>query len=81
MADEKEKDKFHDLHRSVKVSSSIWWPLFVYLRFSQACDEVLKTVESYLSSFQTDLGLVSAEIETLQTRSQALNRRLENRKV
>ncbi|RPB28946.1 Vps52-domain-containing protein [Terfezia boudieri ATCC MYA-4762] len=61
---EKEKDKFHDLHRSVK-----------------ACDEVLKTVESYLSSFQTDLGLVSAEIETLQTRSQALNRRLENRKA
>jgi len=33
MADEKEKDKFHDLHRSVKVSSSIWCPLFVYLGF------------------------------------------------
>ncbi|KAI5785101.1 Sac2 family-domain-containing protein [Peziza echinospora] len=61
---EQEKDKFHDLHRSIK-----------------ACDEVLKSVESYLSSFQIDLGLVSAEIETLQTRSQALNRKLENRKT
>ncbi|KAF8455026.1 Sac2 family-domain-containing protein [Kalaharituber pfeilii] len=61
---EREKDKFLDLHRSVK-----------------ACDEVLKSVGSYLSSFQTDLGLVSAEIETLQTRSQVLNQKLENRKT
>lgn len=34
-----------------------------------------------LTSFQKDLGLVSAEIETLQSRSTALNTRLENRKV
>ena len=34
-----------------------------------------------LTSFQKDLGLVSAEIETLQSRSTAINTRLENRKV
>ncbi|KAF3942350.1 hypothetical protein ABW19_dt0209002 [Dactylella cylindrospora] len=60
---EKEKDKFLDLHRSIK-----------------ACDEVLQSVESYLSSFKTDLGHVSAEIETLQNRSSALNTKLNNRK-
>ncbi|KAF3161376.1 hypothetical protein TWF225_001697 [Orbilia oligospora] len=60
---EKEKDKFQDLHKSIK-----------------ACDEVLQSVESYLSSFKTDLGRVSAEIETLQNRSLALNTRLNNRK-
>ena len=47
----------------------------------QACDNVLKSVELSLASFQKDLGLVSAEIETLQSRSTALNTRLENRKV
>ncbi|KAK6537628.1 hypothetical protein TWF694_011802 [Orbilia ellipsospora] len=60
---EKEKDKFQDLHKSIK-----------------ACDEVLQSVESYLSSFKTDLGRVSAEIETLQNRSLALNTKLDNRK-
>ncbi|EED16734.1 GARP complex subunit (Sac2), putative [Talaromyces stipitatus ATCC 10500] len=44
------------------------------------CDEVLKSVESYLSDFQTELGIVSAEIETLQTRSVQLNAKLENRR-
>jgi len=34
-----------------------------------------------LASFQKDLGAVSAEIETLQSRSTALNTKLENRKV
>jgi len=38
-------------------------------------------VESYLTGFQTDLGAVSAEIETLQSRSTALNTKLENRRV
>lgn len=33
-----------------------------------------------MTSFQKDLGLVSAEIETLQSRSAAINTRLENRK-
>lgn len=38
-------------------------------------------MESYLTGFQTDLGAVSAEIETLQSRSTALNTKLENRRV
>ena len=42
---------------------------------------MLKSVEISLASFQKDLGLVSAEIETLQSRSSALNTRLENRKI
>jgi vacuolar protein sorting-associated protein 52 len=35
----------------------------------------------YLTNFQTDLGTVSAEIETLQSRSTGLNTKLENRKI
>ena len=46
-----------------------------------ACDEVLSSVESYLSAFKEDLGAVSAEIENLQTRSTSLTTRLENRKA
>lgn len=46
-----------------------------------ACDQVLKSVETYLTGFQADLGAVSAEIETLQSRSTAMNSRLENRRV
>ena len=38
-------------------------------------------MEQYLSSFQTDLATVSAEIEKLQTRSTALNQRLRNRQA
>ena len=64
LADDKEKDKFEDLHKSIL-----------------ACDEVLKSVETYLTNFQSDLGAVSAEIESLQNRSMALNTKLENRKV
>ncbi|KAI9705347.1 MAG: hypothetical protein M1820_005177 [Bogoriella megaspora] len=45
-----------------------------------ACDDVLKSVETYLMSFQKDLGTVSAEIETLQSRSTTLNTKMENRK-
>lgn len=37
-------------------------------------------MESYLADFQTELGIVSAEIETLQTRSVQLNAKLENRR-
>lgn len=47
----------------------------------QACDDVLRSVEVSLTSFQKDLGAVSAEIETLQARSAALNTKLENRKI
>ena len=46
----------------------------------KACDGVLKSVEISLAGFQKDLGIVSMEIETLQTKSAALNNRLENRK-
>lgn len=44
------------------------------------CGSVLQSVESYLSNFQDELGAVSAEIETLQSRSVQLNARLENRR-
>jgi len=50
-------------------------------RSIQACDDVLNSVEINLASFQNDLAQVSAEIETLQARSSALNVRLENRKL
>lgn len=62
--DDKDKDKFEDLHKSIL-----------------ACDEVLKSVEANLTNFQSDLEAVSAEIESLQNRSIALNTKLENRKV
>jgi vacuolar protein sorting-associated protein 52 len=44
------------------------------------CDEVLQSVESFLTNFQNELGAVSAEIENLQTRSFQLNAKLENRR-
>lgn len=50
-------------------------------RSIRACDDVLNSVEMNLTNFQNDLGVVSAEIETLQARSTALSVRLENRKV
>ena len=46
-----------------------------------ACDEVLKSVEAYLTSFQADLANVSSEIESLQNRSTDLNNRLQNRRA
>ncbi|PNP47228.1 hypothetical protein TGAMA5MH_01043 [Trichoderma gamsii] len=45
-----------------------------------ACDEILNSVEINLADFRNDLSTVSADIETLQTRSSILSRRLENRK-
>ncbi|PNY23998.1 Vacuolar protein sorting-associated protein [Tolypocladium capitatum] len=45
-----------------------------------ACDDVLNSVEANLASFRNDLAAVSADIESLQARSTALNRRLENRR-
>ena len=38
-------------------------------------------MEVSLTSFQKDLGAVSAEIETLQSRSVTLNTKIENRRV
>ncbi|KAH6899042.1 Sac2 family-domain-containing protein [Thelonectria olida] len=46
----------------------------------EACDDVLNSVEINLTSFRNDLATVSADIESLQARSEALNRRLDNRK-
>ncbi|KAJ9658663.1 Vacuolar protein sorting-associated protein 52 [Neophaeococcomyces mojaviensis] len=43
-------------------------------------DEVLRSVESYLTNFKAELGQVSAEIESLQARSVELNAQLENRR-
>lgn len=40
---------------------------------------MLNSVEINLASFRNDLAIVSADIESLQARSTALNRRLENR--
>ncbi|KAM0472867.1 hypothetical protein ACHAPX_008544 [Trichoderma viride] len=45
-----------------------------------ACDDILNSVEINLADFRNDLSTVSADIETLQTRSSILSRRLENRK-
>ncbi|KAG6135671.1 hypothetical protein E4U12_001603 [Claviceps purpurea] len=45
-----------------------------------ACDDVLNSVELNLIDFRNDLASVSADIESLQERSAALNRRLQNRK-
>jgi hypothetical protein len=41
----------------------------------------LNSVETFLTGFQADLGAVSAEIESLQTRSSSLNSKLEKRRT
>ncbi|KAK4655671.1 Vacuolar protein sorting-associated protein 52 [Podospora pseudocomata] len=50
-------------------------------RSIRACDDILNSVETNLTSFRNDLAAVSADIESLQARSTALNVRLENRKA
>ncbi|CAJ2514247.1 Uu.00g023660.m01.CDS01 [Anthostomella pinea] len=50
-------------------------------RSIRACDEILGSVETNLTSFRNDLATVAADIETLQARSTSLNVRLENRKA
>lgn len=45
------------------------------------CDDVLNSVETNFASFRNDLAAVSADIESLQSRSTLLNARLENRKT
>jgi vacuolar protein sorting-associated protein 52 len=44
------------------------------------CDAILANMEDMLSGFQTSLGHLSEEIESLQTQSIAFNMRLKNRK-
>lgn len=50
-------------------------------RSIRACDDVLSSVETNLTSFRNDLAAVSTDIESLQARSTSLNIRLENRKA
>ena len=50
-------------------------------RSVKTCDDILSSVESNLTGFRNDLAAVSADIETLQARSAALNVRLENRRA
>ncbi|KAH6631650.1 Sac2 family-domain-containing protein [Chaetomium tenue] len=50
-------------------------------RSIRACDNILSSVESNLTSFRNDLAAVSADIESLQARSTTLSVRLENRKA
>ncbi|CAI2179301.1 19760_t:CDS:10, partial [Funneliformis geosporum] len=45
----------------------------------QSCDQILATMEDMLSVFQMDLGNISSEIQTLQTKSISMNIRLKNR--
>ncbi|PYH41407.1 Vps52-domain-containing protein [Aspergillus saccharolyticus JOP 1030-1] len=45
-----------------------------------SCDEVSSSMETYLNDFQNELGAVSAEIESLQSRSIQLTAMLENRR-
>ncbi|CAG8435656.1 8672_t:CDS:10 [Funneliformis mosseae] len=45
----------------------------------QSCDQILATMEDMLSAFQMDLGNISSEIQTLQTKSISMNIRLKNR--
>ena len=81
VTDEREVEKLEDLHQSILVD--VIMLCIVQARDAnetKACDDVLKSVEASLTTFQKDLGAVSAEIETLQSRSTALNTKLENRK-
>ncbi|KAF9187799.1 Histone acetyltransferase kat2b [Haplosporangium sp. Z 767] len=45
----------------------------------KSCDEILETMENLLSIFQTDLGNISTEIQTLQTKSVSMSVQLKNR--
>ncbi|KAL1919768.1 uncharacterized protein VTP21DRAFT_1699 [Calcarisporiella thermophila] len=46
----------------------------------ESCDSILETMENMLSTFQSDLGKISAEIQTLQDRSSSMAIKLKNRK-
>eukprot|EP00057_Strongylocentrotus_purpuratus_P020269 XP_011674743.1 PREDICTED: vacuolar protein sorting-associated protein 52 homolog [Strongylocentrotus purpuratus] len=46
-----------------------------------ACDTILERMEQMLNGFQSDLGSLSAEIQTLQEQSIAMNVKLKNRQA
>ncbi|KAI8388434.1 Sac2 family-domain-containing protein [Radiomyces spectabilis] len=47
----------------------------------ESCDQVLERMEELLNVFQSDLGNISGEIQSLQTRSSEMSIRLKNRKA
>ncbi|OZJ04550.1 hypothetical protein BZG36_02697 [Bifiguratus adelaidae] len=47
----------------------------------KSCDAILENMEDLLNAFQSDLGTISSEIQTLQERSSHMNIKLKNRKV
>ncbi|ORZ14245.1 Sac2 family-domain-containing protein [Absidia repens] len=47
----------------------------------KSCDQVLETMEELLNVFQSDLGNISGEIQSLQERSSQMSIRLRNRKT
>ncbi|KAI8996877.1 Sac2 family-domain-containing protein [Pilobolus umbonatus] len=47
----------------------------------ESCDEVLRRMEDLLNVFQTDLGDISGEIQSLQEQSTHMSVKLKNRKV
>ncbi|KAG0016183.1 Vacuolar protein sorting-associated protein 52 [Podila clonocystis] len=63
-----EDDYVHQSHAFVDLHGQI-----------KSCDEILETMENLLSIFQTDLGNISAEIQTLQTKSVSMSIQLKNR--
>ena len=50
---------------------------FTYI---QNCDSILETMETMLGQFQSDLGNISGEIQSLQEQSLSMNVKLKNRK-
>ena len=80
LLDEKDTEQFQELHNTIhvihfQVQDLIEWRL----TYIQNCDGVLRSVEKYLTNFQSDLAAVSSEIESLQSRSTDLNAKLERR--
>lgn len=47
----------------------------------QSCDAILERMEEMLGLFQSDLGNISGEIQTLQDQSLTMNIKLKNRKA
>lgn len=45
-----------------------------------ACDKILENMEKFLGTFQSDLGSISTEIQSLQEQSLSMNVKLKNRK-
>ncbi|ORX93736.1 Vps52-domain-containing protein [Basidiobolus meristosporus CBS 931.73] len=45
----------------------------------KACDEILETMESLLTGFQSNLGNINNDIQSLQKQSLAMNQKLKNR--